>query len=324
MSGKYAYTALPAVVTPLVYPPDWNPNWDFPAVVPRAYPPGYTPEFSIVATGANFTTTPSGINISSILYDHGTYTTNEPSVDSEVIVTAFIDGVSHKLRFSGDITFLDAIACSYSEVSGFWGTDSYIDVDFDMSGHGDKTLTFVVAGVVEGQIFTDTVSMGIRYSSSIALPLMSAKGSVVQPIVSRPVWTCEFDATPAIGGLEDEYIMYVVGLRQSSIGVWESARVVVGRTSAGIRDENDIPTEFSTVAQYNYSKITELPSSSKILRHFYAWSNIEDTLGGTLFQFRTYLDGVLQYTNTKILLSLDQDQWLTFNSETGVVIIYNP
>jgi hypothetical protein len=37
MSGKYAYTALPAVVTPLVLPALWNPDWDFPGVAPPGW-----------------------------------------------------------------------------------------------------------------------------------------------------------------------------------------------------------------------------------------------------------------------------------------------
>ena len=337
MAGKYAYTALPAVftrlvyppgwnpnwdfptvVTPLVYPPDWNPNWDFPAVTPRAYPPGYTPEFSIVATGANFTTTPSGINISSILYDHGTYVTNQPSADSEVIITAFIDGVPHKLRFSGDITFLDAIACPYSEVSGFWGTDSYIDVNFDMSSHGDKTLTFVVAGVVEGQIFTDTVSMTIRYSSSIALPLMAAKGTVWKPEITGGVWTCEFELIFTPG--------FVVVANSCAIrnAIYPSGTVVAGKSSStGDFTINAEPSGFSVSMSGDIGLITELSGSVKRLRSYS--TTFVGSAPGSVVNFRTYLDGVLQVSYSKNPTDYDYTHaWLTFDSRDGTVTIINP
>jgi len=175
MSGTYV--AKPAVVVASVKPPGWT--WPFPG----PYPPGYTPVFSISASGPTITTVENNISISSILYDHGTYKTNEPDAGtSEVILTAFVDGSSRQLKFNGDESFSDVIYESLVDVGDdFWGTDSGIDVDIDLDDDSGKTLTFVVACVVEGQIFTDTVSIEIRHNTMISLPLMSAKATIKNP-----------------------------------------------------------------------------------------------------------------------------------------------
>jgi len=264
MSGTYV--AKPAaVVTPDV-PPEWNPIWPFPG----AYPPGYTPVYSIAVSGPTTTSVANGISIDSILHDHDTYKTNKPSGDSEVIFTAFVGGAPRKLRFSGDAAYANVIFSAYSNVGGdFWGTDSSIDVDIDLEEDNGKALTIVGAGVVEGQIVTDTASMEI----------------------ANKVWTFELDAIwamePAITGVMISVDRDILNSVTSRFTTGEGiVNTVLGDSKSFV--VNSVNGSLS---------LEELPVSSKGLTRLryshtqsYPWTDL------ITWRLRTYLNGELVTT----------------------------
>lgn len=159
MSG--AYVAKPAVVIPIVVPPDWNPDWDFPG----PYPPGYVPDYSLAITSADTMAVGDTLSVSAVLYDHDTFETNHPKSTSILAWTATIDDDPIYVKLASAETYAVSISSAYASVVGsgggaYWGAEP--SLTFQLSDeHNGKTLVLNVASIVEGQIVTQTKNITI-------------------------------------------------------------------------------------------------------------------------------------------------------------------
>ena len=132
-----AYTAAPAATVPSTSPPGWTGGWPFPGPLP----PGYTPVYSLIGT-APATMAPgypvTGVKF--ILADRDTYATGEPIGD--IVYTAEIEGVTRKLRFSGEGALSNSVTGEYVYVAEDEKYGSEPEFDFDVTADDDgKILT---------------------------------------------------------------------------------------------------------------------------------------------------------------------------------------